>query len=45
MLEDFSVINPQASSWPEDNVNIYQSVDVEIRRGMIDGNNSPSGWG
>ncbi|MCY0986489.1 hypothetical protein OV203_05130 [Nannocystis sp. ILAH1] len=45
VLEDFSVINPQASSWPEDNVNIYQSVDVEIRRGMIDGNNSPSGVG
>ncbi|WP_143140975.1 hypothetical protein [Nannocystis exedens] len=45
VLEDFSVINPQATSWPEDNVNIYQSVDVEIRRGMIDGNNSPSGVG
>ncbi|MFZ6184269.1 right-handed parallel beta-helix repeat-containing protein [Nannocystis pusilla] len=45
VLEDFSVVNPQASSWPEDNVNIYQSVDVAIRRGMIDGNNSPSGVG
>lgn len=45
VLEDFSVINPQDTSWPEDNVNIYQSVDVEVRRGMIDGNNSPSGVG
>ena len=44
-LEDFSVINPQGTSWPEDNVNIYQSVDMIIRRGMIDGNNSPSGVG
>ncbi|MBX7080213.1 MAG: right-handed parallel beta-helix repeat-containing protein [Nannocystaceae bacterium] len=45
VLEDFSVVNPQASSWPEDNVNVYQSVDVEIRRGLVDGNNSPSGVG
>jgi len=45
VLEDFSVINPQDSSWPEDNVNVYQSVDVEIRRGLVDGNNSPSGVG
>ena len=45
ILEDFSVINPQDTSWPEDNVNVYQSLDIEIRRGMIDGNNSPSGVG
>jgi hypothetical protein len=44
VLEDFSVINPP-TSWPEDNVNIYQSVDMTIRRGHIDGNNSPSGVG
>jgi hypothetical protein len=43
-LEDFSVINP-AGSWPEDNVNVYQSTNLEIRRGFIDGNNSPSGVG
>lgn len=43
-LADFSVINP-AGSWPEDNVNVYQSTNVEIRRGFIDGNNSPSGVG
>jgi len=45
LLEDFSVINPQASSWPEDNVNVYQSVGLQIRRGLVDGNNSPSGVG
>lgn len=44
LLEDFSVVNP-ASSWPEDNVNIYQSTGVIVRRGLIDGNNSPSGVG
>ncbi len=44
ILEDFSVVNPP-ESWPEDNVNVYQSSGVEIRRGLIDGNNSPSGVG
>jgi hypothetical protein len=44
VIEDFSVVNPPGS-WPEDNVNVYQSIDVEIRRGLIDGNNSPSGVG
>jgi hypothetical protein len=43
-LEDFSVVNPPGS-WPEDNVNVYQTLGVEIRRGHIDGNNSPSGVG
>jgi hypothetical protein len=45
LLEDFSVINPQATSWPEDNVNVYQSLDMIIRRGHIDGNNAPTGVG
>lgn len=45
VLEDFSVVNPQDTSWPEDNVNVYQSLDIQIRRGVIDGNNSPSGVG
>jgi hypothetical protein len=44
LLEDFSVINP-VGSWSEDNVNVYQSTNVTIRRGHIDGNNSPSGVG
>lgn len=45
VLDGFSVVNPQDTSWPEDNVNVYQSVDIEIRNGLIDGNNSPSGVG
>jgi hypothetical protein len=44
LLEDFSVINP-VGSWPEDNVNVYKCINVTIRRGHIDGNNSPSGVG
>ncbi|MBW2457559.1 MAG: right-handed parallel beta-helix repeat-containing protein [Deltaproteobacteria bacterium] len=44
LLEDFSVENPP-ESWPEDNVNAYQSLNVTIRRGLVDGNNSPSGVG
>lgn len=44
LLEDFSVENP-AGSWPEDNVNVYQSTNVTVRRGVVDGNNSPSGVG
>jgi len=44
LLEDFSVVQPPGS-WPEDNVNIYQSLGVTVRRGVIDGNNSPSGVG
>jgi hypothetical protein len=44
LLEDFSVENP-ATSWPEDNVNMYKSLGMTVRRGLIDGNNSPSGIG
>lgn len=44
IIEDFSVVNPP-ESWPEDNVNVYQSTGVQIRRGLVDGNNSPSGVG
>lgn len=44
VLEDFSAVNG-AGSWPEDNVNVYRSVDVTVRRGLLDGNNSPSGVG
>lgn len=44
LLEDFSVVNP-AGSWPEDNVNMYKSTNVTVRRGHVDGNNSPSGVG
>ena len=44
LLEDFSVENPP-ESWPEDNVNVYKSLNATIRRGLVDGNNSPSGVG
>ncbi len=44
LLEDFSVENP-VGSWPEDNVNVYKSLNAMIRRGLVDGNNSPSGVG
>jgi hypothetical protein len=45
VLEDFSCENPVEESWPEDNVSIYQSSNVTVRRGLIIGNNSPSGVG
>ena len=44
-LEDFSCLTPPDTSWPEDNVSVYQSSNVVVRRGLIVGNNSPSGVG
>lgn len=44
LLEDFSVIST-VDSWPEDNVNAYKSKNITVRRGLVDGNNSPSGVG
>lgn len=44
VLEDFSVVNT-SDSWTEDNVNVYKSTGLQIRRGLVDGNNSPSGVG
>lgn len=45
LLEDFSAENPADTSWTEDNVSVYQSANVTVRRGLVDGNNSPSGVG
>jgi len=45
VLEDFSSECPAATSWTEDNVSVYQSSNVTVRRGLVDGNNSPSGVG
>lgn len=45
LLEDFSAINVNMESWTEDNVSVYFSDNCIIRRGFIDGNNSPSGVG
>lgn len=45
VLEDFSSENPLDTSWPEDVVSVYQSSNCIVRRGLIDGNNAPSGVG
>jgi len=44
-LEDFSVINDRNIAWTEDNINSYRGGGQIIRRGLIVGNNSPSGVG
>jgi hypothetical protein len=45
ILEDFYALNPINSAWTEDNVNVWRSSRAIIRRGLLDGNNSPSGLG
>ncbi len=45
VLEDFSSECPASTSWTEDNVSVFQSSNVTVRRGLVDGNNSPSGVG
>jgi Right handed beta helix region len=45
ILEDFYTQNPINTSWTEANVNIWRSSNAIVRRGLIDGNNSPSGIG
>ena len=45
LLEDFSSECPGNTSWTEDNVNVWRSSRATIRRGLVDGNNSPSGIG
>jgi hypothetical protein len=45
ILEDFYTQNPINTAWTEDNVNIWRSSNAIVRRGLIDGNNSPSGQG
>jgi hypothetical protein len=44
VLSDFSCENDN-SSYTEDNINIFESDNVTLRRGLVDGNNSPSGDG
>ncbi len=43
-IQDFYVEN-DASSWPSAGVDVYNSHDAHIARGLIDGNNDPSGVG
>jgi hypothetical protein len=45
LLEDFSVVNPLETAWTSDNVSAFASSNVTIRRGLVDGNNMPSGQG
>ena len=45
VIEDFSCENGQNISFTEDNINVFESTNVTVRRGLIDGNNSPSGDG
>ena len=45
ILEDFSLINTPGEFWSEDNVSVFNSPNCIIRRGLIDGNNSPTGVG
>jgi hypothetical protein len=44
-LTNFSDENDVATSWTEDNVNIYQTQHIRISNGLVDTNNSPSGDG
>ncbi len=44
-LTDFSNETSLTKSWPEDNVNVYKSKNVIIQRGLLDGNNAPTGDG
>jgi len=45
LIEDFSVECPRETSFTEDNINVFHSSDIVVRRGLIDGNNSHSGVG
>lgn len=45
IIEDFSSLSIPGQSWDEDNVNLYLCSNVTVRRGLLDGNNSPSGIG
>jgi Right handed beta helix region len=44
-LTDFYVYNDKRNSHPEDNVSVYESPNVQIANGVIDGNNSVTGVG
>jgi Right handed beta helix region len=45
ILEDFSAINDPDVAWTEDIVSVYFSDGCVVRRGLLVGNNSPSGVG
>lgn len=45
VLEDFSAENDRYNSFVEDIISVFNSSNCLIRRGLIDGNNSPAGVG
>merc|ERR1712039_190859 len=44
ILQDFYCLNDN-SSWTEDSISIWRSSNPTVRRGLIDGSNSPTGVG
>lgn len=44
VLEDFYCLNDN-TSWTEDSVSLWRSSNFTVRRGLVDGSNSPSGVG
>ncbi len=45
VIEDFSCINPLDTSRPGNLIEIHESSDVLIRRGLLDGHNAEFGYG
>jgi hypothetical protein len=45
LLQDFYSYTSDLVGWCEDNVSVHASQNVIVRRGLIDGNNSPTGVG
>lgn len=45
LYEDFSIVSDRSIAWTADNVSVFQSSNVTVRKGIIDGNNDPSGGG
>jgi hypothetical protein len=44
-ISDFYNYNSLTGSYPEDNINFYQSGGQTVSNGILDGNNSPTGQG
>lgn len=44
LLQGFYCKSDLDRCWTEDTISLFQSTNCLVRRGLIDGNNSPSGW-
>lgn len=44
LFEDFYCFNDRNKAFTEDCMNVYDGSNFTIRRGIVDGNNSPTGW-